>query len=217
VKAAKIHYLLVIFFPLLFLPAWGGRARVMLIYGFVFIFLASRTAVFSSHFQYSAVFLPVAVALAPAGLRGLQEARPKDASLTNAVMGCVLVATLLVSWKHGAIVENSSFRGGFSAVTHTLDEAMQDRYDSFLEFLRPIEQDDSVSVTNRLGPHVSNRAEVYELDQNIDTDYLLIDSRDLKGRAKASLKRREAAGKVKLLASESTWRLYRAVTPPQVE
>jgi len=216
-KAPKIHYLLVIFFPLLFLPARAGRARVMLLYGFIFIFLASRTAVFSSHFQYSAVFLPVAIALAPVGLRRLQEARPNDASLATAVMGCVLVASLLVSWKQGAIVENSSFRGGFTKVTHTLDEAMRDRYDSFVEFIGPIDPDASVSVTNRLGAHVSNRAEVYELDQNIDTDYLLVESRDLKGRAKASLKRREAAGKVKLLASESTWRLYRAVTPPQVE
>jgi uncharacterized membrane protein len=216
-KSPKIHYLLVIFFPLLFLPGWAGQARVMLLYGLIFIFLASRTAVFSSHFQYSAVLLPVAIALAPVGLRRLQEARPKDTSLTTTVMGCVLVATLLVSWKHGAIVENSSFRGGFTTVKRTLSEAMQDRYDSFVELIGPIGPDASVSVTNRLGPHVSNRAKVYELHQNIDTDYLLIDSLDLKGRAKASLERREDAGKVELLESEGSWRLYRAVIPPKIE
>jgi uncharacterized membrane protein len=216
-KAAKIHYLLVIFFPLLFLAAWAGRARVMLLYGLIFILLASRTAVHSSHFQYSAVLLPVAIALAPVGLRRLRAARPKDTSLTTVVMGCVLVASLLVSWKHGAIVENSSFRGGFRSVTRSLNEATQDRYDSLVELIGQIEPEASVSVTDRVGSHVSNRAAVYQLKQNIDTDYLLIDSRDLRGRNKASLQRREDAGKTELLAREGNWRLYRATIPPGVE
>jgi uncharacterized membrane protein len=216
-KAPKIHYLLVVFFPLLFLPAWAGRARVMLLYGFIFIFLASRTAVYSSHFQYSAILLPVAIALAPVGLRRLQDSRPRDTSLTAVVMGCVLLASLLVSWKHGAIVENSSFRGGFRSVSHSLSEAMQDNYDSFVALVGRIEPDASVSVTDRVGPHVSNRAEVYQLKQGIDTDYLLISSHDLRGRNKTSLKKREDAGKIELLERKESWSLYRAVTPPKIE
>lgn len=216
-KQAKMHYLLVIFFPLLFLPGWAGRARVVLLYGLIFILLASRTAVFSSHFQYSAVLLPVAIALAPVGLRRLQEARPGDRSLTAVVMACVLLASLLVSWKHGAIVENSSFRGGYRVVKHSLSEALQDNYDSFVEFVGQIEPDASVSVTDRLGSHVSNRAEVYELQQGIDTDYLLIHAHDLRGRNKTSLKKREDAGKVELLERKGSWSLYRAVNPPKIE
>jgi uncharacterized membrane protein len=210
-QEAKIHYLLVIFAPLLFLPAWTGRARVMLLYGFIFILLASRTAVYSTHFQYSAVLLPVAIALAPLGLRLLREARPKDAGLTTVIMGCVLVASLLVSWKHGAVLENSSFRGGFRPIVRTWTEPLQERYDSFLELVSRIEPDASVSATDRVGAHVSNRAEVHRLDQNIDTDYLLVDTSDLRGRNKASLERREKAGKVELIEQTGRWRLYRAV------
>ena len=210
-QEAKIHYLLVIFAPLLFLPAWAGRARVMLLYGFIFILLASRTAVYSSHFQYSAVLLPVAIALAPLGLRLLREARPKDTGLTTVIMGCVLVASLLVSWKHGAVLENSSFRGGFRPIVRTWTEPLQERYDSFLELVSVIEPDASVSATDRVGAHVSNRAEVHRLDQNIDTDYLLVDTSDLRGRNKASLERREKAGKVELIEHTGRWRLYRAV------
>ena len=213
-KGPKIHYLLAIFLPLLFLPAWAGRARVMLIYGFVFILLASRTAVFSTHFQYSAVLLPVAIALAPVGLRRLQEARSTVRGLTAAVMGCVLVASLLVSWKHGAIVENKSFRGGFLTVRRTWNDQIQSRYDSFVDFISQIEPDASVSVTNRLGAHVSNRAEVYQVRQHIDTDYLLLDSRDLRGRTLRSFTARENAGKVELVEQRDHWRLYRAVTSP---
>lgn len=216
-KEAKIHYLLVIFVPLLFLPAWAGRARVILAYGFIFIFLASRTAVFSSHFQYSAVFLPVAIALAPVGLRRLRDARPMDTSLTATIMGCVLVASLLVSWKHGAIVENDSFRGGFGRVARSLNESTQKRYDSLVELIGRIEPDASVSVSDRLGPHVSNRAEVYQLNQDIDTDYVLIDSADLKGHNKTSLQNREEAGKLELIERKGSWRLYRAVVPPDTE
>ena len=210
-QEAKIHYLLVIFAPLLFLPAWAGRARVMLLYGFIFILLASRTAVYSSHFQYSAVLLPVAIALAPLGLRLLREERPKDTGLTTVIMGCVLVASLLVSWKHGAVLENSSFRGGFRPIVRTWTEPLQERYDSFLELVSVIEPDASVSATDRVGAHVSNRAEVHRLDQNIDTDYLLVDTSDLRGRNKASLQRREKAGKVELIEHTGRWRLYRAV------
>jgi hypothetical protein len=132
-------------------------------------------------------------------------------------MGCVLVASVLVSWKHGALLENSSFRGGFSPVQRALTEPMQERYDAFVDLVSRIEPDASVSATDRVGAHVSNRAEVHRLDQNIDTDYLLIDSSDLRGRNKASIERREKAGKVELLEREGRWRLYRAVTPPNTE
>lgn len=216
-KQEKILYLMVIFFPLLFLPAWAGRARVMLLYGLVFILLASRRPVYSAHFQYSAVLLPVAVALAPVGLRRLREARPKGRQLTAAVMGCVLVASLLASWKFGGITENASFRGGFRPVKRTWDEATAERYERFLQLISKIEPDASVSATDRLGSHVSSRAVAHRLDQNIDTDYLLIDSADLRGLNKTSLARREKAGKVELVERVNTWMLYRAVTPPETE
>lgn len=212
-KEKKIHYLLVIFFPLLFLPAWSGRARVMLLYGLTFILLASRTAVYSPHFQYSAVLLPVAIALAPVGLRRLQEARPKDASLTTVLMGCVLVASLLVSWKHGAIAENTSFRGGFRSVARSLNVDEQDRYDSFVELISQIEPDASVSVTDRIGAHVTNRAKVHGLDQNIDTDYYLVEAHDLRGRNKRVLNKRQEEGTIELVGRERHWSLYRAVVP----
>jgi hypothetical protein len=163
------------------------------------------------------VLLPVAIALAPLGLRRLQEGRRQDAGLTAAVMGCVLVASLLVSWKHGAIVENSSFRGGFRTITRTMSEVTQERYDSFVELIGRIEPDASVAVTDRPGPHVSNRAEVYQLNQNIGADYLLIDSRDLRVDTRASLQKREAAGEVEVLDSRGTWKLYRAVAPAKLE
>ncbi len=216
-KPEKLLYLMVIFFPLLFLPASAGRARVMLIYGFVFALLASRRPVYSPHFQYSAVLLPVAVALAPVGLRRLQESRPSGRRFAAAIMGCVLVASVLTSWKFGAIVENDSFRGGFRHVKRTWNDTTAERYDRFRTLISEIGPDDSVSATDRLGSHISNRADAYRLDQDIDSDYLLIDSLDLRGRNKASLERRKEQGKVELVERVNTWMLYRATSPPETE
>ena len=212
-KLEKLHYFLVIFVPLLFLPAFAGRARIMLVYGFVFIFLASRTAVFSPHFQYSAVLLPIAIALAPVGLRLLREARSLDRSFTVAAMGCVLIASLLVSWKFGGIGESDSFRGGYSRVHRTLTEAMQAQYEGFLELTSVIEPDASVSVTDRVGAHVTNRAEVYRLAQEKMTDYYLVDARDLRGGKRNRFKKLQESGSIQFVGSQGNVSLYRAVEP----
>ncbi len=215
-KEAKLHYLLVIFVPTLMLAAWAGRKRVMLVYGLIFTLLASKPAVFSSHFQYSAVLLPVAIALLPEGLLRLQNARRKDPSLRAAAMGCVLVASLLVSWKHGAIVENTSFRGGFVTVARSLSPEKEDAYRRFTALISQIEPDASVSVGDRVGPHVSNRAEVYRIYQDVDSDYVLLDTRDLRGGVKDRIKRLEDAKKIKLVERSHSWILYRG-TPQALD
>ncbi len=216
-REKKVQYLLVVFFPLLFLPAWAGRARVILLYGLLFILLASKSAVYSPHFQYSAVLLPVAIALAPLGLRRLAASRPKHKSLTAVFMGCVLIASLLVSWKFGAIVENNSFRGGYRTVVRALTEDTRQRYDAFVELISRIEPDASVSVTDRIGAHVSNRAHVYYLDHNVDTDYYLVEAHDLRGRNKSVFDKRKAAGTLELVQRERHWSLYRSVSPAETE
>lgn len=216
-KEEKLHYLMMIFFPLLFLPVWAGRARVMLLYGLAFTLLASRNAVYSPHFQYSAVLLPVAVALAPVGLRRLQDSKPTLRSLTPAFMGCVLVASLLVSWKHGAIVDNASFRGGFRPVKRAWDEATARRYDSFRELLEPIGPDASVSATDRVGSHISNRWEAHRLDQDVATDFILVHTNDLRGRNKEILEQRKKAGTIELVEREGAYMLYRRISPPENE
>ncbi len=216
-KLEKLHYLLVIFVPLLFLPGFAGRARIMLLYGLVFIFLASRTAVFSPHFQYSAVLLPIAIALAPLGLRLLREVRSFDRSFTVAAMGCVLVASLLVSWKFGGIAESDSFRGGYSRVHRTLTDAMQAQYEGFLELTSEIEPEASVSVTDRVGAHVANRAVVYRFAQEKKTDYYLIDSRDLRGGNRTRLKKLQESGSIRIVGSQGNVSLYRAAEPRAAE
>jgi uncharacterized membrane protein len=210
-KPAKLSYLTVLFFPVLFLPLWAGRARLMLLYGLIFILLASRTAVFSPHFQYSAILLPVVIALGPVGLRRLRERRPDGAALTAAAMACVLVASLLTSWKHGALVDNAAFRGGFKRIVRALNDSQKQQYAQVRELLSHIEPDASVSATDLAGAHISNRMEAYSVGQDRDSDYFLIDLRDLKGGTKEVFRRRQASGTLELVGRAHTWQLYRTV------
>lgn len=183
----------------------------MLLYGLAFILLASRTAVFSPHFQYSAILLPVVIALGPVGLRRLRQNRPNDRSLTAAAVGCLLVASCLTSWKHGAIVDNATFRGGFKHIVRSLSPLQAQQYADARELLRQIEPDASVSATDLAGAHISNRMEAYSVGQDRDSDYFLIDSRDLRGSTKDVFKRRQAGGALELVGRANTWQLYRTV------
>jgi hypothetical protein len=173
--------------------------------------------VFSPHFQYSAVILPVAIGLGPVGLRRLRDARPSSRSLTTAVMGCVLVASLLASWKHGAIIENSSFKGGFRSLKRDWNEEVAEKYQSFLGLVSHIEPDASVAATDRVGSHISNRAAAYRVDQDVDADYFLVHANDIRGRNKKILDRRKKEGGLELIERVGSWSLYRGVALPEAE
>lgn len=185
----KVRYFLTLFLPLAFLPFFARTGRVMLIYGLLFCFLASRTAVFSPAFQYSSVILPIAFALVPQTLRRVEDGAAPAAlglhggRLSRALLGAAFVASLLVSWKFGAIVHNEAFRGGFGKITRTLSDEQKAIYAWVSEQVDRIPLSDSVGVTNKLGPHASNRKEVWFYPgAGKTTDWLLIDEGEIKGK-----------------------------------
>jgi hypothetical protein len=58
--------------------------------------------------------------------------------------------------------------------------------------------------------------EAYSVGQDRDSDYFLIDSRDLRGGTKEVFKRREARGALELVGRANTWQLYRTVPTKEV-
>ena len=108
-------------------------------------------------------------------------------------------------------------RGGFRPVVRTLPPTQEQRYQDFLELISVIEPDASVTVTDRVGAHVSNRPVAYRREQNKDADYYLVEKHDLRGRNKELMRRREEQGRIELIGRTHTFSLYRAVTPPKVE
>ena len=187
VAEPKIVYLLTLFMPLCFLPFLAKTSRVMLGYGLLFTLLATRTAVFSPAFQYSATLIPFAFALTPIALRQVEDsALPAQLGLDSrrlatALLGAALMSSLLVSWKFGGYLENHFFRGGFSRITRGLTPAEKETYAWLDKTVASIPEGASVGTTNKLGCHVSNRKDVVFYPGHGPTDYMLVDESEITG------------------------------------
>ena len=66
----------------------------------------------------------------------------------------------------------------------------------------------------RMGPHVSNRAEVYGYRHRKASEYLLFDRRDLMGWVRDDFKKRFLAGELVQVDKRDTFELYRVVVVP---
>ncbi|MEZ4298540.1 MAG: DUF2079 domain-containing protein [Polyangiaceae bacterium] len=184
---AKLVYLATVFMPVLFLPFAARAGRWVLAYGLIFCLLASRTAVFSTHFQYSTLLYPAAIAFAPAALAALRG-RPAGffgkldmRKLSVGLVPAIVMATLLVSWQFGGIVPNGRFKAGFYSVRRMLTDKDKEQYAWVKSAVAQIPRDARVSVTDRMGPHVSNRRYAYFYPSRHDVDFVFIDEGDLKG------------------------------------
>lgn len=212
----KLIYLGQVFLPLLGLPLLAPRGRIMMLYGLAFVLLATRKPVFSIHFQYSMVLAPVLFALTPTAVQRLTETRWPErlrlppARLGGALFVAMLVSTTFVTWKFGALWENTSFRGGFNGVVRELTPTQEVHHANLRALVDQIEPGASVSATSAFGPHVSNRKEVYRYEQKKPTHYYLVDERKLKGKWKTLHKRRVDRGEIELVDGRGPTKLYRS-------
>ena len=216
VAEAKIVYLLTLFLPLAFLPFLAKTSRIMLGYGLLFTLLATRTAVFSPAFQYSATLIPFAFALTPIALRQMEDgALPAQLGLdgrrlANAFLGAALASSLLVSWKFGGFLENQSFRGGFSRVARGLTPAEKITYAWIDETVALIPAGASVGTTNKLGCHVSNRKDAVFYPGHGPVDYVFLDETEIKGADLDAHNKAIQQGKLVLVARHEKMALFKS-------
>ncbi len=198
-KEEKLRFFAQLFLPLLFLPLLAGRARVLWLYGMVFIGLASRPNMFALNFQYSSVLFPMLFMATPEALARLGESRPlrgagiRPSRLRAALLSGMVTASLLVSWKFGVFIENDAFMAGWQPLTRNPDAKMSLRADRVREMVASIPADARVSATSEIGPQLSNRDNLYRWPEIRDAEYLLLGAwRFGKGeqRKLAGLKRR---------------------------
>jgi uncharacterized membrane protein len=211
----KVLYLLTLFVPLVFLPLAARPGRVMLAWGLVFCLLASRGAVFSVHFQYSSIIIPVVFAITPAALRQIEDGPLvrmiglDGARVWRALLVAAFAASLLVSWKFGGILDNGSFRGGFSPVARGLTAKERELYGWVREQLDQVPRSASVSVTNRTGAHASNRQRAYFYPEHSEVDWLFIDEAEIRGADLEKHTKNMAAGVFDLVAKRERIALYK--------
>ncbi|HEY0135725.1 MAG TPA: DUF2079 domain-containing protein [Nannocystis sp.] len=215
-KEDKLLYFIHLLLPLLCLPFAAGRKLILSVYGLLFIGLASRKHVFSLHFQYSALLLPMLFAAAPDGLgRVVDGPRMKLLGLERArlawtLMFGMLVATTITSVKYGVIFPNSSFKAGWNRLTRIPTAEMREKYVRVKEIAELIGPDAAVSVTSAVGPHLSNRRKAYHWPTVNDADYLVLNS-ELKKDDERRLKRLRDKKQFRLIDDVAGIALYQRI------
>lgn len=191
----KVFFFLALLGPLLFLPFVAGRKVVMMVYGAIFLGLASRRHVYSLHFQYSSVLFPILMASLPDAIARASGSRVVTAlgipprRLAWTLAWTCLLATSLTSVKFGAFVPNDSFKAGWNSIVRAPKQDRKDRYAKVRELIDSLPEDAAISSTSALGPHLSNREHVYKWPSYRDADYLLLHSSKFNKKDKRRLER----------------------------
>ncbi|MFO0611390.1 MAG: DUF2079 domain-containing protein [Polyangiaceae bacterium] len=223
ISEVKITFLVTMFLPVLFLPAISRKGRFILIYGAVFTLFATRPYVFTVHFQYTAILLPILFALVPDALARV-AASPVLASrgwsthrLSRALVASLFVASALVSLKFGGILDNTSFRGGFNRPTRKVSAEDRKNFDWVEQAIAKIPSSASVASTDRLGSHISNRGKAYfykivakqpgpppVYEYAKPYDYVFVDEKELKDPEATFFKQSLACGAMQEVSRRGT-------------
>jgi uncharacterized membrane protein len=214
----KLVYFTTLLLPVLFLPLISGKKRILMLYGLMFIGLATRKYVYSAHFQYSSLLIPfLAMSVADAIVR-LRDARwlggfgLDAARLQRALLVALVLASALMGAEYGALAPNESFRAGWSRLEWVQSEKNKARYDELQEVIARIPSGASVSTQSRVGPHVTNRAVVYQWPKVSDVDYILLSGNSPKGRRSKKFRDLLAEHKYEIDYESKAFVLVRRVT-----
>ncbi len=216
----KIIYLVKIFGPLLLIPLATKSWRLTLLYGLAFTTLATRDAVFSTAFQYSTALLAFAFATVPIGVKQLSEGKLAQAyglspnRMRHALVFGALAASLAISYKFGGVIDNQAFKGGFSRIIRKPTPDQIEHYKWMEETKAKIPPKASLGVTNKIGPHVSNRKDVYFYGQK-NVQYVFVDEKELKKDRLTKHKKSVEQGKLELLSRRGSYALFKVVNKPK--
>lgn len=196
----KLLYFARLFAPVLFLPFFAPRGKILLAYGLIVLLTASRPAMFSLHFQYSTVIYPSIFFLTALTLGGLsthrivQRFRLEPLRLRRALLAGVLLSSVLVSVKYGALVPNATFTSGASRfMPYPTNEGRAD-YRWVTDTIRRIPQEASVSASIYMMPHVSNRDSIFHFPEGWGSDYLFLHRSRIRPWRSTNLERLETSG-----------------------
>ena len=213
----KIIFLAKMILPVLLLPLFAGRRTIVLGYGAIFLFLASRYAVYSIQFQYSTVFFPFLLALTPFGIESISK-RVKNGSrystqqIWYAASLAIVLCSALFSSQYGAFQFKKDHVYFFD--TSTIE---QERFDWLQKTIdKHIPADASVTATPRPASIISNRHHAYYYPSHIDdADFVLIYRQDFKRKKKRKhtkiLNKRLRSQELELVDQFNDLQLYRRI------
>lgn len=181
-RPEKLIYVLHFFGPLALLPTRRAALLLLAIPGFAFSVLTTGYApTISIAFQYTCHSIPYVFASSVLMLRLLGQQLEGNLR-RRAALGAIALGVLAHSYVFGAILQHSSFIGGFSKVEFSLTPAEQARFDSLKRIAAMIPEEASVAATDRVVPHVAARLDAYTLNNvAFAADYLVLEGEAARG------------------------------------
>lgn len=151
--------------PWLWAAALPGFASTLLV--------TTRPPHWESSFQYTYLWVPYVVVASVLGLQAVARSGRRALLSASVALAFAAVAT---STQYGALLGAESIRGGPSERPLSTTPDQRTRYAQLHDLLRQIPPEASVAATEREGPHVSTRLELYSLKFTFghDPDFLLL-------------------------------------------
>ena len=175
VVEAKLVYVLHMFAPLAFLPFRRVAFVLLALPGVFFtIMTTGYQPTVSISFQYTTHWIPYVFLGTVLALIVISQ-RTNGPVLRRAALATLLIAMASHSYNYGAILQHSSFVGGFSHISFSMTKEEKERYKGLRELVAMIPRKASVAATEQETPHISARRVAYPLRTAPGpVDYLLI-------------------------------------------
>jgi len=179
----KLVYMMHLLVPLAFLPVRRWYLWAALLPGAFLTLLVTNydpPVTFSFHYvMHWAPYLFVAAVLALAALRDGPLFGPER---QRAAVATMVAGSLVLSYHYGAFARREgSFKAGFSKIEFTYTQAEYERYQQLLELTSVIPKDASVAATEKCGPHLSSRLDMFTMRNGPQTaEWIVGSSRELK-------------------------------------
>jgi uncharacterized membrane protein len=200
----KVVYLLQLIVPLLFLPLFSGKYRLLFLFGLLMTLTGSMSRMHSISMQYSTWWLPLMFASLPTAIDNLTRGRVARAykldanKLRGALLIGVLFSAFTMSVAYGIFWPNPSFRTGFTKLIRTPNAQLQASAETVAKLEKTIPRDASVLASEHIISHFSARQRIWSTEKLgyrfEEPDYGIIWSKDLRFHLhrKNKVKRRRA-------------------------
>jgi len=179
----KVFYLLHLLVPIAFLPVRRWYLWAALVPGFILTLLVTNydpPVTFSFHYvMHWAPYLFMASVVALAAIR---KGSAQGVERYRAAAAAMVAGSLVLTYNYGAFARREgSFKAGFAKIEFSFTADEWDRYQQLLEITSMIPKDASVAATEKCGPHLSSRVDMFTMRQGPQTaEWIVGSARELK-------------------------------------
>ncbi|MFO0678668.1 MAG: DUF2079 domain-containing protein [Polyangiaceae bacterium] len=182
----RLLFLAKVFGPLLAFPLlFGGRSRLLFLYGTAFTLLSSRAIQYSPDLQYPVVLVPAVCvsnvfaveAFGRSRLRGIVG--NEGARAIRPVVVAMTVASVLVAMRFGSLGHNVALAPGNKPLLKYVTEGDRARVAHLREVLRSIPTEASLALSDSVGPHASTRPGAMRFESGNVSEWIVAELRTM--------------------------------------